>query len=113
MSITASANPPRGAFVDYPLGSTAGQPGNVGDQTDIARRALGLLESIDESGTIVSLDKVWPTEWKTEARSLADHRSERFDTPQYQTDADRSAAIDRHGQVAACEICEAATTPQN
>ena len=34
-SITASVNPPRAAFVDYPLGHTTGQPHDRADQLRI------------------------------------------------------------------------------
>jgi len=111
LSITQSANPPRSVFLDYPLGHTAGPPGDPDTQLDIMRQALAAFSELTESGAHITLDHRWASEWKTEARSLADHRSPRHDTPQYQNDADRTAAVDRHGPVAACEVCDPATTP--
>lgn len=110
-SITAAANPPRSAFVDYPLGNTAGQPHDSADQIRIVSAALGLLETATASGAITTLDGVWPTPWKSEARILRDSRNERHNTPQYQSNDDRDAAIERHGDAAACEVCAVGTIP--
>ncbi|MGI9606895.1 MAG: hypothetical protein ACR2P0_12220 [Acidimicrobiales bacterium] len=106
-SITASANPPRAVFTDFPLGHTAGPPGEPDVQLDIARSALAAVHQIAAPGTIVPLRHTWPdgTDWKAEARELRDHRTPRLDAPQYQTDADRDAAIELHGEEAACEVC--------
>ena len=43
LSITASVNPPRAVFVDYPLGHTAGKPDDVESQDAIVRAALDQL----------------------------------------------------------------------
>jgi hypothetical protein len=72
---------------------------------------MGLFETITESGTIVPLDSRWDGEWRADARRLEDHRSERFDTPQYQNDADRDAAVARHGDTVACSVCAPAEVP--
>jgi len=90
--ITASANPPRAAYLDYPLGHTAGQPNELSEQVEIATAALELIASATEPGQIVALPHRWPTEWKTKARVLSDKRTERFDTPQYER-ADDEAAV--------------------
>ncbi len=91
--ITASANPPRAAFLDYPLGHTAGQPNELAEQIDIVTSALQLVETATEPGTITPLPHVWPTEWKTKARELSDKRTERHDTPQYERPGDEAAAF--------------------
>lgn len=90
--ITASANPPRAAFVDYPLGNTAGRPHQLDEQIEIATAALSLAQTATEPGTIVPLPYRWPTEWKRDARRLSDNRTERFDTPQYERADDQAAA---------------------
>ncbi|MEM7091485.1 MAG: hypothetical protein AAF567_00675 [Actinomycetota bacterium] len=83
-SITASANPPRATFLNYPLGHTAGRPNQLDEQTDIVAAALGLLHSAERPGEIAPLDLEWPDPWRAGARALSDKRTERFDTPQYQ-----------------------------
>lgn len=100
-SITASTNPARAVFTDFPLGHTSGRPGDVEGQLSIARAALEAVHSIDEPGTIVPLSQQWPdASWRDEARELRDHRTERRDTPQYQNEADRAAAVAAHGPAA-------------
>jgi len=86
--ITASANPPRAAYLDYPLGHTAGRPNELEEQIEIATATLGLIESATEPGQIMPLPHRWPTEWKTKARELSDKRTERHDTPQYERPTD-------------------------
>lgn len=104
-TITASANPPRAAFTDFPLGHTAGPPHEPAVQTEIVRKALGLVESVSAPGTIVPVGGGWPSEWKVEARELLDHRTAREPAPQYERDADRELAIANHGETAACGFC--------
>ncbi len=104
-SITAAANPPRAVFTDFPLGNTAGPPHDRDTQLAITRSALSAAFSITQPGTIIPLDHEWPEPWKDEARELIDHRTSRNDAPQYQSDADRAAAIERHGEAAACSVC--------
>ena len=104
-TITASANPPRGAFTDFPLGNTAGPPNEPRVQQDIIRRALDLVDSAVEAGTITPVGGGWPIEWKAEARELRDHRSPRESTPQYERESDRESAIAQHGEAAACGSC--------
>jgi len=89
--ITASANPPRASFLNYPLGHTAGRPHELGEQTKIAAAALALIETATEPGQINALPYVWPSEWRAKARELSDTRTERFDTPQYERPADQAA----------------------
>ena len=111
LSITTSANPPRAVFLDYPLGHTAGPPNEPHTQLAIARSALSAFTSITEAGGVHYLDHVWPHDWKDEARALADHRSPRHDTPQYQSEADRLAAVDQYGEELACSACAFSEVP--
>jgi D-proline reductase (dithiol) PrdB len=104
-SITAAANPPRAVFTDFPLGNTAGPPNDASTQLDIARSVLDAAWTITEPGTILPLPHVWPEPWKDEARELIDHRTPRKDVTQYQSEADRVAAMERHGEIAACSVC--------
>ena len=110
-SITASANPPRAVFTDFPLGHTAGLPDDPGTQVAIARAALESAYTIDEPGTILPLPFQWPDPWKDAARAEGDIRTPRVDTPQYQSDADRSAAIHAHGEQVACAVCAPSDIP--
>ena len=110
-SITASANPPRAAFTDFPLGHTSGRPDRPDEQVAVIRDTLACFKSIDTPGTIVRLDYDWGEDWKEEAQALKDHRTERLDTPQYQTAADREAAVARFGESVACEVCSPADVP--
>lgn len=105
-SITASVNPPRAVYTDFPLGHTAGPPGDADTQRAILRDALDALPTITESGTIVPLTHRWPTPWRDEARQPVDHRTTRYDSPQYQIDSDRDAAIAAHGERKAGTDCE-------
>jgi len=107
-TITASANPPRAAFTDFPLGNTAGPPNRPDVQLDIVRSALALAHDATSPGEIVPLGvglDVFPDGWKDEARELVDHRTPRESTPQYQSSADREAAVARHGEASACSAC--------
>lgn len=89
--ITASANPPRACFLNYPLGNTAGRPHELQEQIDIATAALRIVETATEPGQIVPLDLEWPNEWRTKARALSDNRTERHDSPQYERTGDEAA----------------------
>ncbi|MEZ5560353.1 MAG: hypothetical protein R3E86_17645 [Pseudomonadales bacterium] len=105
-SITASVKPPRAVYVDFPLGHTAGKPGDKALQRRIMIDALNALETILEPGSIRILDYRWSDDdaWKDRVMRPAprdsggsegahrDDRVERHDRPQYQTDDDRLAA---------------------
>lgn len=91
--ITASANPPRASFVNYPLGHTAGRPEQLAEQIEIATAALSLIETASESGKIEALPHQWPTQWRAKARELSDTRTERHDTPQFERADDEAALL--------------------
>jgi len=100
-SITASANPPRAAFTDFPLGHTCGPPDRPVEQRSIMRDALALFETLEQPG-IVELGYAWPAPWKAAALRPEDHRTPRHDTPQYQNQDDRTAAVAAYGVGIAC-----------
>lgn len=60
LDITERARPPRAAFLDYPLGNQAGPPGRPDLQREILTRALELLHSAREPGSIARLPFEWP-----------------------------------------------------
>ncbi len=100
LSITASVNPPRGVYTDYPLGRTAGKPHDPVSQDTIVRAAIDVLASASTPGTIRELDLHWSDDddWKDGVMrpqggggKAEDDRGERTDVPQYQFEDDRSA----------------------
>ena len=102
-SITRSVGTPRAAFLDYPLGRTAGRAGDEEEQRSLLAVALGLFETLDSPGMIASLPFAWPggNAWK-EVRSSGgtdesedsetDDRTARHGVPQYQDERDRIRA---------------------
>ena len=115
LSITRSLNPPRAAFVDYPLGHTTGKPNQPALQRSLLLDALQAFETLEEPGGVVTLPYEWQEDdaWKDQltrpdpdADEVArdDDRTSRHDTPQYQTEDDRvraEAALAEGG----CETC--------
>lgn len=94
-SITASVRPPRAVFVDFPLGHTAGKPGDRALQRHIVIDALAALEGMARPGHIERLPYRWAEDdaWKTRPPDApGDDRSPRSDRPQYQYPEDQSAA---------------------
>ncbi len=108
LDITRAVNPPRAAFLDYPLGHTTGKPHDPELQRRIMREALSAFESLTTPGSVKMLPSVWSAAetWKLEAFAGADTRTERLATPQYQSDDDRKSA---EGAAAAesseCQVC--------
>ena len=101
LSITRAANPPRAAYLDFPLGHTAGKPHRGVLNRDIVRDALTAFETLRQPGEIVTLRYEWANDdaWKDSvmrprAAGAAhdDSRVERDAQPQYQSDADRVSA---------------------
>lgn len=72
--IVETCGVPRFLFVDFPLGSPCGEPGNVAQQRAIFEMALGLLEtaqaprSTREAGLAWSKGEAWKTLIFTEAQ---------------------------------------------
>jgi len=93
LDITQAVNPPRAAFLDFPLGHTTGKPHDPELQRDILLDALkGFSAAVP--GTVRMLPYRWDeTEaWKTNESEKSDDRRDRHDTPQYQCEADRQLA---------------------
>jgi len=101
LSITRSANPPRAAYLDFPLGHTAGKPNQPRLNRDIVRDALNAFETLKQPGQVSMLPYQWADDdaWKdgvmrprSPVAKHDDSRVERDATPQYQTEQDRALA---------------------
>jgi D-proline reductase (dithiol) PrdB len=93
LDITRAVNPPRAAFLDYPLGHTTGKPGDAANQKAIMIDALEAFERIANPGEIVTLRYRWDDDdWKRNAMMDGDTRLPRSDKAQYQFEADRATA---------------------
>ena len=57
--ITQKVNPPRAAFLNYPLGHSTGKPFDLDDQVGIVRAALGMLETASASPVLLDLPNSW------------------------------------------------------
>lgn len=97
LDIAKSVDPPRMAFLDYPLGHTGGKPFDPDDQYGVVRAALGQLETMDRPGAVVALPNQWDDgDWREAAyNQMEDRRAPRDETPRYQTEDDRILA--EHG----------------
>jgi hypothetical protein len=93
-------NPPRAAYLDFPLGHTAGKPHQIQLNRAILRDALAGFESLLEPGALI-LRYEWDTDdgWKdgvmrprAATAEHGDQRVERAREPQYQNAADRALA---------------------
>jgi len=103
--ITRGVNPPRAAFLDFPLGHTTGKPHEPDLQRRILVEALSSFETLTAPGTIKELPFCWSEdeEWKAKAFAEGDDRIPRHDTPQYQDEEDRRRA-EREGSPS-CPVC--------
>jgi hypothetical protein len=112
LDIMKAVNPPRGAFLDYPLGHTAGKPNQPELQREILMAALEAFNALTEPGLIKMLPFQWDKDdaWK-KSQFESDERLERRDTPQYQDEEDRRRA--ESGEVASMNLCgcETCTPP--
>jgi D-proline reductase (dithiol) PrdB len=112
LDIMKAVNPPRGAFLDYPLGNAAGKPDQPELQREILVAALEAFSSLTEPGHIKMLPFQWDEDdsWK-KALFERDERLERQDTPQYQDEEDRRKA--ESGEAPAMNLCgcETCTLP--
>jgi D-proline reductase (dithiol) PrdB len=105
LDILKAGNPPRAAFLDYPLGHTTGKPNQPELQREILIQALEGFTSLIVPGSIKMLPFRWDDEdWKRTAMSEGDSRTPRYDTPQYQTEEDRIRA--EANAAVSCEVCE-------
>ena len=94
LDITRAVNPPRAAFLDYPLGHTTGKPHEPALQRAILSQALEAFTSLTEPGSVKMLPFRWSEDqaWQATAQRGPDDRRPRYDTPQYQTAEDRQRA---------------------
>jgi hypothetical protein len=103
--------PPRAAFVDYPLGHTAGKYDDREDQRAIVEGALALLHGASEPGRVVDLGRVWSSDqaWREHPLSSkgrgGDGRGARTPEPAYQCEEDRALARARHRTGGGCGAC--------
>ena len=107
LDILKAGNPPRAAFLDFPLGHTTGKPHEPELQREILVQAFDAFNTMTEPGSIKTLPFRWSDEdeWKKTAMTEGDSRTVRHDTPQYQTEEDRVRA--EANQAATCPVCEA------
>ena len=98
LDIMKTVYPPRGAFLNYPLGHTAGPPHRPDLQRQIIVEALEAFTSLTEPGQIKTLPFEWPdgTSWEDAVLSGVDLRKPRYDSPQYQNEEDRIRAEGGH-----------------
>jgi hypothetical protein len=91
LDVVRAVNPPRAAFLDFPLGHTTGKPHEPELQRKIMIQALNSCKKMTEPGSISTLEFRWSEsdEWK---QNIVLDRAPRLDTPQYQTDDDRIRA---------------------
>ena len=119
--ITRAAWPPRSAYLDYPLGRTAGRPHEPELNLQILRDTFAAFENLGVPGSMAHLPYRWSDSdrWKdgvfapaTKAADLPesavptgtaagkdtyeDDRVARHPTPQYQTEEDAAAARASH-----------------
>ena len=94
LDITRAVNPPRAAFLDFPLGHTTGKPNDPELQRKILVDALSSFTSMTSPGSVKTLPYRWSGEegWKAKAFAEGDERRPRHDTPQYQNEEDRRRA---------------------
>jgi len=96
LDILRAGRPPRAAFVDYPLGHSAGRPFDTQDQLAVLTAALEAFEAITAPGDLVVLPNRWPeNDWALAAQSeeTGDTRQPRDESPQWQFPEDRQAAM--------------------
>lgn len=115
LDITRAANPPRAAFVDYPLGHTTGEPHDAVLQRRILKQALHGLATLDTPGSVLMLPFQWSAgdAWKDTAQRGPDDRLPRYETPQYQNEADRHRAEAVDPSCEACEVDVSNAEPQS
>lgn len=58
--ITELVKPPRGLFVNAPMGNNFGKPGDVQTQASILREALQLVVDAKQGGVLVDSAFTWP-----------------------------------------------------
>ena len=105
--ITVAGRLPRAVFVDYPHGHTAGRLEDSVAGRTILEAAFGLLSN-NHPEQLVDLDLRWAETdvWKDDVfmpqtdssgeAGMIDDRTERHESPQYQSESDAGAARESH-----------------
>ena len=90
LDIIRAVRPPRAAFLDFPLGHTAGKANEPELQRAIVWEALAALEEMRAPGSVKILSYRWSDDdsWQREL-PLADTRLPRTAAPQFQCEEDR------------------------
>jgi hypothetical protein len=90
LDITQSVRPPRAAFLDFPLGHTAGKANEPELQLSVVRDALMTMEEMAIPGGIKILPYRWSPDdsWKAQ-EPVSDTRQARSAEPQFQCAEDR------------------------
>jgi hypothetical protein len=103
--ITRAVNPPRAAFLDFPLGLTTGKPHEPELQRRILVEALSSFGTMTAPGSMKDLPFRWSEdeEWKAKAFAEGDDRTPRHDVPQYQDEEDRRRA--EQAESPSCPVC--------
>ena len=111
LDITRAVNPPRAAFLDYPLGHTTGKPHDAALQRRILMQALQGFATLKTPGSVLMLPFRWSHDeaWKATAQRGPDDRLPRYETPQYQNEADRRRAEAVAPSCAVCSLDRTAT----
>lgn len=105
LDITKAVNPPRAAFLDFPLGHTTGKPHQPELQREILVWAFEGFTAMTVPGSVKTLPFRWDDEdWKRTAMMEGDTRTLRHDTPQYQNEEDRLRAEANSPET--CPVCE-------
>lgn len=107
--ILEKVNPPRSAFLDFPLGHTTG-PANMPElQRAILIEALDSFSSLTKAGSMKELPFEWPENpaWKESFNLDLENRVGRHDTPQFQSEDDRRRweSADRSDLNCDCDLC--------
>ena len=94
LDILKSVNPPRAAFLDYPLGHTTGKLNDSRIQREILVETMKAFGDITTPGDVKMLPFKWAEDdtWKDTAVKKGDDRQARNETPQYQYEEDRILA---------------------
>ena len=101
LDITRRVNPPRAAFLDFPLGHTTGkphEPGSAASDPPRRTRRVSLAPRTRIGEASCRFAGPTTTTWKRDALGGGDDRQPRYDTPQYQAEEDRLRAE-------ACGVC--------
>lgn len=96
LDIIKSVNPPRAAFLDYPLGHTTGKPNEPVLQREILVEALDGFTSLTQPGSVKVLPHQWSNDSSWKKTALTDNEDGapfRPNTPQYQNEEDRIRAL--------------------